>query len=90
MMMPMAPMVPMAPMAPMAPSAAASRQYQIGDRVQALYSENGDTDAYWYDARIRSRVQGKPDTYEIAWEEPWLDEYLDDLLTSGRGERLQK
>jgi hypothetical protein len=63
------PMMPMMPMMPMAK--AAGRQYQIGDRVQALYFDNGYTNEYWYDARIVSRVEGKPDTYEIAWEDDW-------------------
>jgi hypothetical protein len=56
-------MMPMMPMMPMA------RQYQISEKVQALYFEkNGTSNGYWNDARILSRVEGRPDTYEIAWD----------------------
>ena len=41
-----------------------SPPHKIGETVEALYC-NGQ----WYTAQIKSRVEGSPDTFEVAWSD---------------------
>ena len=41
-----------------------SSEIEIGETVEALYG-NGQ----WYTAQIKSRVEGSPDTFEVAWSD---------------------